>query len=297
MPSKKSMIIGLIGGGTLFALYLGVLTIVNSFSHALEQFGEVWYWVLLLTTGFGIQVGLYSYIRASLHTRIVAATAEVATTGGVSVGSMIACCVHHISDVSPFIGLSAAGVFLTRYQLPFILLGVFSNLVGMTMMLGIIQKHGLFDQSKSFLKKIFRYNMKIIRNITIILSLLILSAIFIKTTLKDRIIDLPSKINEENGVSIEVTPKDFSLTRPVEFEVAINTHEGSLDFDLAQLTVLEDGDGNKYLPLKWEGSPPGGHHRSGFLSFPKLKAETKYLKLIIKDVSGVPQRIFVWEIE
>lgn len=315
MQSKKPIIVGLISGGILLALYFVILSLVNSFSHATEQFVKVWYWVLLLSAGFGTQIGLYSYIKTSLRERMVGATVEVAATGGVSTGSMIACCVHHISDVLPLIGLSAAGVFLAKYQLPFILTGVFSNLAGITMMLGIIQKHSLFDRDKNFLQKIFSYNMKVIRNVIITLSLVVISIVSIslilnaentskikaeskaKTASNKQGIDLSPKTNNENDVIVEVTPKDFSSGSPVKFGIAIDVHEGSLDFDLTKISILEDDKGNEYLPLEWQGSPPGGHHRSGTLSFPSLKKKTNYIKLIVKDVFDVPERVFVWEIE
>lgn len=315
MRNKKPIIVGLISGGILLALYFVILTLVNSFNHATEQFFKVWYWVLLLSAGFGTQVGLYSYIKTSLRKRMVGATVEVAATGGVSTGSMIACCVHHVSDVLPLVGLSAAGVFLTKYQLPFILTGVLSNLVGITMMLGIIQKHSLFDQEKNFLQKIFSYNMKAIRNVIITLSLVVVSIVSIslilnaentskikaeskaKTASKKQSIDLSPKINNENDVAVEVTPKDFNSGSSVKFGIVIDVHEGSLDFDLTKISILEDDSGNEYFPLKWQGSPPGGHHRSGTLSFSSLKNKTNYIKLIIKDVFDVPERVFVWEIE
>jgi hypothetical protein len=69
-----------------------------------------------------------------------------------------------------------------------------------------------------------------------------------------------------------------------------------LDFDVSKISVLEDDKGNEYAPISWEGSAPGGHHRSGTLTFPELNGETTYIKLIIKDVYGVPERVFIWEL-
>ncbi len=143
MRKNKPIIIGTIGAIGLLIIYFVILTVANSFSHALEQLSEIWYWISILVIGFGVQLGLYSYIRFNISRKVKGATAEVATAGGISTGSMIACCAHHISDVLPIVGLSAAAIFLVKYQLPFILLGIFSNLVGITIMLNIIQKHKL----------------------------------------------------------------------------------------------------------------------------------------------------------
>ncbi|MBR9689404.1 MAG: hypothetical protein GOV01_00705 [Candidatus Altiarchaeota archaeon] len=45
----------------------------------------------------------------------------------------------------------------------------------------------------------------------------------------------------------------------------------------------------------WEGSPSGGHHRSGILSFPKI-GETNRLELMVFGLYGVSERIFTWVI-
>ncbi len=304
---KKSIIIGFLGSSILLVVYFEILTLANSFNHAIEEFTRMWYWILLLVLGFGIQLGLYYYIRASFHERKISAaggTTSVATAGGISTTSMIACCAHHLTDVLPIIGLSAAAVFLTKYQLAFIFLGILSNLIGITVMLEIIQKHNLFDGAKGLFGEIFRFNMKGIRNKTITLSIVLFSIVLIITisgcvmpSTKQQTISLPIKTNTENRVSFEITPVDFSYDKPVVFEVRIDTHEGSLDFDLREISIMEDSERNEYKAIDWEGSPPRGHHRFGLLKFPKLKGQTKYLKLTIKNVNNVPERVFIWNLE
>ena len=59
---------------------------------------------------------------------------------------MAACCAHHLADVLPLLGLSGVAIFLVRYQLFFIVVGVLSNIVGITIMLETIQRHGLSDR-------------------------------------------------------------------------------------------------------------------------------------------------------
>lgn len=163
MRKNRPIVVGAGGSIGLLIIYFGILTWVNSLSHALEQFSEMWYCILILVIGFGIQLGLYSYIRFFTRKKITGATAEVATAGGISTGS-------------------------------------------------------------------------------------------------------------------------------------INTHQGSLDFDLTKISHLEDHKGNMYQPLSWGGSSPGGHHRSGTLSFPRLTEKTKFIKLIIKNVYNVPERVFKWKL-
>ncbi|MBI4285384.1 MAG: hypothetical protein HY670_05745 [Chloroflexi bacterium] len=140
---RRHILIGVGGGLVLLGIYLGILSLAQGFTHALQQALSMWYWVLALVSGFGIQVGLFSFIRQAMHARRVAATSSVATSGGVSTGSMLACCAHHLSDVLPFLGLSGLAAVLVRFQTFFIIAGVLSNIVGITIMLETIQRHNL----------------------------------------------------------------------------------------------------------------------------------------------------------
>lgn len=140
---KRHVLVG-VGAAVLLALvYLGIITLVQGPGHALDQTFRLWYWVVALAGGFGIQAGLFSFIRQGLRSHGAAATASVATSGSVSGGSMAACCAHHLSDVLPLLGLSGLSAFLVSYQVPFIIAGVLSNVVGITIMLETIQRHEL----------------------------------------------------------------------------------------------------------------------------------------------------------
>jgi len=299
---------GIAGSVLLLILYFGILTLANSFTHAVDQFGLMWYWILLLSAGFGLQLGLYRYIRIGLHQKMNGARTEIAATGGVSTGSMIACCAHHVADVLPILGLGAAAMFLTQYQTPFILLGVFSNLVGITIMLNLIQKHNLAGDNP-LLQQIMSVNTVILRNVAIVVSGVVVLSAFGVTALSSPPshniaandlpadpIELPALNNSENNVSIDVNPIDFSYTKPVNIAMALNTHQGSLDFELDKISVLVCEQGMEFEPVRWEGSAPGGHHRRGTLTFPALNHEVSQLTLTIKNVYGVQERTFEWSI-
>lgn len=173
---KKAAIYGIMAGMIMFAVYFSILSISNSFSHAINQFFGLWYWILLLVIGFGVQIGLYSYIK-NMHHMSKAVKAEVAATGTMSTGSMIACCAHHLTDVLPIIGLSAASLFLVKYQLLLIAVGVSSNFIGITIMLGIMQKSKIYKKNSRF----FSINMVDLRNIVIVLSLIVIVVLFFKS--------------------------------------------------------------------------------------------------------------------
>jgi predicted transporter len=161
-PFKKPLFWGSMAGVSLLIVYFLILTVANSFSHSIEQFKEMWYWILVLVSGFGIQAGLYTHIRWIIKMRKHSgvATTTVAAAGGVSTTSMIACCAHHLTDILPILGISAAVVFLGQYQNLFIMLGVLSNLIGITLMLKIIQKHSLYTKGKGILPIILRLDMQ-----------------------------------------------------------------------------------------------------------------------------------------
>lgn len=119
----------MLGSAGLLAFYFLVLRLTNpSWDHAIEQFRQLWFWMLLLDFGFGIQIGLYTHLRSLGRD---GSSAKIASTSaGVSAGSMIACCAHHVADVLPIIGLSGIAFFLTEYQVWFIILGIISNAAG-----------------------------------------------------------------------------------------------------------------------------------------------------------------------
>ena len=43
---------------------------------------------------------------------------------------MVACCAHHIADLAPFIGATGTAAFLTDYRIPFMIVGIGVNAVG-----------------------------------------------------------------------------------------------------------------------------------------------------------------------
>ncbi len=151
---KRHILVGVGAAVLLIVIYLGSITLAQGWNHALKQTAELWYWVLALAGGFGIQAGLFSFIRQGIHKHRATTTGSVAASGGVSAGSMAACCAHHLSDVLPLLGLSGVAILLVRYQLFFIVAGVLSNIVGITIMLETIQLHGLCPRVASW-----RWNM------------------------------------------------------------------------------------------------------------------------------------------
>jgi len=102
--------------------------------------------------------------------------------------------------------------------------------------------------------------------------------------------------NSGGEVDVKVTPLVLKAGEKPQFEIEFNTHSVELDFDISQIASLTDEDGNSDTSSTWEGSPPGGHHREGTLTFPTPLIQTKSVNLTIRDISGVSKREFTWQL-
>lgn len=309
MYKVRPLSAGIIGALAIFFVYFAILSVVQSFEHAVQQTIDLWFFLFPLSAGFGVQIALYTYIKSSIDKKINSVQTEIMATGCVSTTSMIACCVHHIIDLLPVVGLSAATILLTQYQTAFMVLAIFSNLIGITMMLLIIKEHELVSPESMF-KRLFSFDLKLLRNTVLVISLLGVSIAFLNayannssitrlntnTSVVSQGFSLKPLTNSENNVLIEVRPIAISFGSELEFEISMNTHEGSLDFELEKISILEDDKGNLYVPIGWNGSPLGGHHRNGILVFPPLKGKVNSIKLTLKDIYGVPERVFIWNL-
>lgn len=131
-------------GSTLIAgIYFGILTWAQGWEYAASQFSLNRWYVLPIWVAFGIQAALYSILRFRLFistTSTGPAGAVMGTSGGTSVTAMVACCLHHVTDVLPILGLSAAATFLTRYQRPFMLIGLGMEIIGIILMLIVLYR-------------------------------------------------------------------------------------------------------------------------------------------------------------
>ena len=143
-------------------LYAGVLSISNSSAHAFEQFLYMWYWILPLILGFSLQVGLFAFIRLRMLELKASGVSggSIAASGGMSASSMVACCAHHLTDLLPVLGLSAAAIFVTRFQSVFLLVGVISNVLGIIYMLKVIQKNNLASGKHGILSIVLNLDME-----------------------------------------------------------------------------------------------------------------------------------------
>ncbi len=109
---------------------------------------------------------------------------------------------------------------------------------------------------------------------------------------------LTEQTSREGGVTVKVTPRNLGPgASSWVFEVVLETHTQPLDQDLTKAAALVDAQGKAHAPLAWEGSPPGGHHRSGLLRFQPLPGNPAAVELRIQGIGGVAARVFRWQLK
>ena len=132
---------GLAGALLLTGLYFTVVSLAESPSHARQLFWEDRAIVLPIVLGFGVQVALYTVLKGRLFVPVTHTGPSGALTGaggGMSAAAMVACCAHHVTDVLPLVGLTAAATFLAEYRTPFMLVGLGTTIGGILVMAAIL---------------------------------------------------------------------------------------------------------------------------------------------------------------
>ena len=102
------------------------------------------------------------------------------------------------------------------------------------------------------------------------------------------------QVSNEREIKVTATlQKTPSEARTWDFEVVMETHTKALNDDLAKSSLLI-ADGKQYLPLSWEGAPPGGHHRKGKLRFKAIAPPPAAVELQIRLAGDPSPRSFKW---
>jgi len=133
----------LLGSTIIAGIYFGILTWAQGWDYAANQFSLNRWYVVPIWIAFGIQAALYAILRFRLFVPTTSTShtgALMGTSGGTSVTAMVACCLHHVTDVLPILGLSAAATFLTRYQRPFMLVGLGTEVIGIIIMFVVLYR-------------------------------------------------------------------------------------------------------------------------------------------------------------
>ncbi len=131
--NRKALVYGTAAGLGILLLYISVLTLFQSYGFAFYEFKRLWPWLVPLAIGFGTQIGLYTSMQYDSSVK-----AGAATSGTISGGSMIVCCIHYPLSIIPIIGITGISLFtsfLMSYQKAFFLIGIASSVIGIALML------------------------------------------------------------------------------------------------------------------------------------------------------------------
>ncbi|MCZ7399189.1 MAG: hypothetical protein O8C62_05820 [Candidatus Methanoperedens sp.] len=87
--------------------------------------------VYLIPIAVGIQMGLFRYHR-NITTGNIGGSEKMGMAGSATSSlTMVACCLHHVSDLLPAVGfILAASSFLIQYKDAIITIGLLANMVG-----------------------------------------------------------------------------------------------------------------------------------------------------------------------
>ncbi len=102
------------------------------------------------------------------------------------------------------------------------------------------------------------------------------------------------QISDKQRIKVTVVPQNIPpAEKNWDFAVTMESHTQALSDDLTKSSVLI-ADGKQYLPLAWEGAPPGGHHRKGLLRFKAIAPPPNSMELQIRLAGDAVPRSFQW---
>jgi len=133
----NSALKGFLGTFFLLVFYFAAVTLVSGWDFAQSQFSKFWYFVITLAIGFGIQIGLYSYLRAKVKN---ISPKVVAASGTTSSAAMVSCCAHYLTNLLPILGTAGIITIISQYQVQFFWVGLAFNFAGISYMASKVYK-------------------------------------------------------------------------------------------------------------------------------------------------------------
>src|SRR3990167_11293507 len=119
----QSTLYGLVGMTALLAVYFSVVSLISGWPFTLSQFSQFWYFIVSLAIGFGIQIGLYSYLKSAVHQKN-ASGKVLAVSGTTSTAAMLSCCAHYLVNILPIIGITGIVSLVGQYQIQLFWIGL-----------------------------------------------------------------------------------------------------------------------------------------------------------------------------
>ncbi len=129
----RSILYGFVATAALLGVYFVILAALSGWDFTVSQFFEFWYFIVSLAVGFGVQIGLYSYLRNAVRSMDMSGKV-VAVSGTTSTAAMISCCAHYLTNILPVVGAAGAVALVAQYQIEFFWFGLACNLAGIIYM-------------------------------------------------------------------------------------------------------------------------------------------------------------------
>jgi len=126
---QRSVLFGALGTLTLLGVYFLLLTAVSAWEFTVSQFLDFWYFIVSLALGFGLQLGLFTYLRNAVRGMDMSGKV-VALSGTTSTAAMISCCAHYLTNILPALGAAGLVALVAQYQIELFWFGLASNLAG-----------------------------------------------------------------------------------------------------------------------------------------------------------------------
>ena len=135
----SSTLKGFLGTSSLLAFYFTTVTLISGPGFAQSQFAKYWYFILSLAFGFGIQVGLYTYLKKLIQGKNNSGKV-LAASGATSTAAMVSCCAHYLVNLLPILGAVGIITVISQYQVELFWVGLTFNFAGIVYITGRIYR-------------------------------------------------------------------------------------------------------------------------------------------------------------
>ena len=135
---KDSTLKGLLATFVLLVIYLTIVTLVSGWAFAQVQFRQFWFFIITLAIGFGIQVGLFTYLKNAIKQN--ASPRVLAVSGTTSTVAMVSCCAHYLVNILPILGAVGIITVISSYQVQLFWVGLAFNFLGIVYMVNRVYK-------------------------------------------------------------------------------------------------------------------------------------------------------------
>ena len=129
---KNPLVFGISAGMIVVLFNISIASLAEgSFEKGYQVFLSNGIFVYLIPLAVSVQMGLFRYHR-NITTGNIAGSEKMGMAGSATSSlTMVACCLHHVSDILPSIGLIlAASSFLIQYKDAIIIIGLLANVAG-----------------------------------------------------------------------------------------------------------------------------------------------------------------------